>query len=120
MELKYSYEDSKPDGKDNYYRIAQEDFNDNKTISETRLVSFANDQNAIRTFPNPVINTIYVQGVTKGSDLVLTDIKGSVIMRTTAKSATVSIPSDKLSPGIYFVGISNDNAMLKTVKIIKI
>jgi hypothetical protein len=119
-QLKYSFSDRKPLNGSNYYRLRQVDNNSKDYFSEIRIVAFENNS-TMRIFPNPVVNTINIQGIKANYSLILTDNKGSVISNIRATASSISMTSDKLLPGIYFLRVTDDNALLiKTMKVVKI
>jgi Secretion system C-terminal sorting domain len=119
--LEYSYYDNNPLKGINYYRLKQYDLSNHENISEIRVVSIgSNDPRVIKAFPNPVSsNIIYVQGVERGTNLRLTDMRGTVVSQATATHSIEGIPVDKLDPGIYFLQVVSNNALVKTIKVVK-
>ena len=83
--LNYSFEDDKPLGKTNYYRIKQTDFNGQYKYSE--LISVENCFNAsqVYLYPNPARDEVtvevsaYEDGISK---LEITDLLGKIIRRS--------------------------------------
>jgi hypothetical protein len=117
--LAYTYYDGNPISGLNYYRLRQLDIDNHEKISQVRILSIAADNTRITIFPNPVIDNVSVHGIKAGANLMLTDSRGSIIYNTSAEESDVTIPADKLMPGVYFLQITNNNALIKTVKVVK-
>jgi hypothetical protein len=117
--LDYTYYDGNPISGLNYYRLRQLDIDNHEKISQVRILSIAADNTRITIFPNPIIDNVSVHGIKAGANLMLTDSRGSIIYNTSAEESDVTIPADKLMPGVYFLQITNNNALIKTVKVVK-
>ncbi len=94
--------------------------NNHEKVSEVRILSIGEDNMNVAVFPNPVSDNIYVHDMSPGTNLQLTDARGSAIYRTSAKTPDVIIPANNLAPGVYFLQLTyNNNPGIKTVKVIK-
>ena len=118
--LQYSFYDNSPAKGINYYRLRQLDLDGREKISEIRTVSFTDkDANSIRIFPNPVVNTLHMEGIEPGTHFRLIDVKGAVVNQFTAQTSTYLLLVEKLHPGIYFLQTVAANTITKTVQLVK-
>lgn len=63
----------------------------------------------IRVFPNPITDNVIVQHLPDESSIKITDITGKTLYRTNGVTGRISIPTDTLTPGIYFLIIKLNN-----------
>ncbi|MGC4036155.1 MAG: T9SS type A sorting domain-containing protein [Chitinophagaceae bacterium] len=119
-QLEYNYQDVQPLAGNNYYRLTQTDLNNKITSSEIRTVSFKIDRGALAIFPNPVKDVINIGGVEKGYSLQLMDNKGAIISHSTSEGSVALLQTSNLTPGIYFVRVSDKQTIIKTMKVVKI
>ena len=118
--LQYSFYDNSPMSGMNHYRLKQLDLDNNEKISEIKTVSIGSKAGTIRIFPNPVVNTMHLEGMEAGTRFRLVDARGAVLNNFTARSSTEVISTEKLIPGIYFVQVLANNSSSKTMQLVKL
>jgi uncharacterized repeat protein (TIGR02543 family) len=72
----------------------------------------------ILLYPNPVSDLLTISGLEGGEQISFIDPDGHVSFIYRAESGKVSIPVSNLSNGIYFVRITKDYSLIKTMKVI--
>lgn len=109
----YSFADNKlPGGNIVYYRLAMIDLDGKFKNSKIVPVKLRDDQSPVKIFPNPNAGKMTIalrQPLTEGSQLYITDITGRIVWQQTLAGGSKEVPlnAGKLSPGRYFVKISN-------------
>jgi hypothetical protein len=73
--------------------------------------SQSNDGN-VRIYPNPVINSIYIESKIGNTQIVITDISGNIKMKQKTSTPLTTIDISDFSKGIYFVKVINDNGII--------
>ena len=68
----------------------------------------------INIYPNPVKETINIQGITSGSTLMIYDMKGIAISRQLLDKDNISIPVQELAKGLYVLKISHEEGVFVT------
>ena len=91
------------------------------TLTLTTGVNPDAGQHAIRVYPNPAQDVVFVEGINGSSVIEVRNILGALVkLVKTENSDLVSIPMNELSSGIYFLNIrtkaNNQNITLKVVK----
>lgn len=72
------------------------------------------DYSLINIYPNPVANILFVDGVfmTDKNAIQINDVLGNVVCEwNNIEHMTPSIDVSKLSKGIYFITIENENGL---------
>jgi M6 family metalloprotease-like protein len=64
--------------------------------------------NAVKTYPNPVTDVIYVEGAPGGTHLAITDLQGRTLFNTILSSQKETINMETYRPGIYLIHFSNE------------
>ncbi len=72
----------------------------------------------IMVYPNPVKNTLTLQGLPEGSDVEIITLTGQVITKEKAEGPVSQIDMGNYASGMYFVKIGNGKVQ-KTYKIVK-
>jgi Secretion system C-terminal sorting domain/Fibronectin type III domain len=72
----------------------------------------------IMIYPNPVKNTLTLEGLPEGSDVEIITLAGQVIMKEKAEGPVSQIDMGNYASGMYFVKIGNE-MIQKTYKIVK-
>jgi len=104
----------------NYYRLKQTDLDGGERISEIKAVSMnIKDANSIKMFPNPVVNTLQIEGIEPGAQLRVVDAKGTVVNQFTAQASYNSLSVEKFHPGVYFVQVITANTTVKSLRFVK-
>lgn len=117
--LQYNYNDKSVGSGLFYYRILQQDGEGQQRISMVRSVRLGKNAPALQLYPNPADHTAFIDGITPGAHLTLLDAKGAVLNQLTAKSNKESIAIAQLTKGIYFIRVTEDNALIKTLTMVK-
>ena len=73
-------------------------------------------ENAIRIFPNPGKEAIFIDGLSQKTELIVRDCQGKIVIETTADVYSYLLNTTNLAPGIYFISIPQINQ--KNYKII--
>jgi trimeric autotransporter adhesin len=88
---------------------------------ESGLMDVENTINVL-TYPNPTTSnaTLEVKGLTEDANVIVTDVNGRIVLRTvyTASDTSITIPTETLSVGVYYIKITN-STMTKTQTLIK-
>lgn len=96
----------------NYYRLEQVDLDGQSTLSEVRLVTFTEDEEQLRVYPNPVGNLLQVQGADAGAVEVYSS--NGRLVRRYATVADGNLDLTGLTPGIYLLRVGGE-----TVRFVK-
>ncbi|CAN5779365.1 hypothetical protein BH10BAC2_BH10BAC2_44970 [soil metagenome] len=97
----YSYEDATPLNGSNYYRLA--------AVSADGSTAYSNiiaiDNNAIKLYPNPVRNTLQVEGLpaTEKTKLTITDFMGNTKMSVQVTAKNYNWNVSQLKQGNYIL-----------------
>ncbi len=105
----YNFTDNAPFNGKNYYRLKQVDKDQNFKYSPVRFIDFSS-AGYVRVFPNPVeeILNINTNINFEKATLNITDMKGQVVLKTNVSgSGAISVPLNKLIPGMYVARISD-------------
>jgi len=103
----------------NYYRLQMVDINGNSDYSATLMVKGCSGTTT-SCYPNPVFETLTVEGINTGSIIQLTNALGQSIITRPAYGSFEKIKMSGLPHGVYAVRIIDNKAGLNTVfKIIK-
>lgn len=101
-----------------YYRI--------KIISADRSFKYSYIINVkqsngaeINIYPNPVANTIFINGLKKNVTISLVNTAGQVVLKQNTTSNTVSMDVSKFKAGVYTIQIVGDDEKLSTKILIK-
>ncbi len=73
----------------------------------------------IMTYPNPVNNTLFINHLQVGNQVVLCNILGQPILSRTASSNKISIATQNLPAGLYFINVSNNKGIISSQRIVK-
>jgi hypothetical protein len=73
----------------------------------------------IEIYPNPASDILNISGIQTGNRIQLFNATGSLILDRTARGNFEVISLDKVSSGMFFIVISNENKMLGRFKAIK-
>ncbi|CAN5132031.1 hypothetical protein BH11BAC6_BH11BAC6_07180 [soil metagenome] len=97
----YSYEDAAPLNGSNYYRLAAVSTNGSTAYSNIIAI----DNNAIKLYPNPVRNTLHVEGLsaTEKTKLTITDFMGNTKMSVQVTAKNYNWNVSQLKQGNYIL-----------------
>jgi len=112
----YNYRDANPVNGYNYYRLKQLDLDGTFAYSEVKTVKFTLSEEAVKLYPNPVVNSFTILGTAKKVSAVsLTDLLGKTIP-CSYSNHKVEVPN-QLPNGIYLVKISYQDGASNQQKI---
>jgi hypothetical protein len=112
----YSFLDVEPVMGFSFYRLQQFDFDGKSSYSKTIKVEFTK-QLTITLSPVPVIDRLRISGLTGGSQIMIFQSSGKVVLNKII-SDEQEIDLSSVSTGVYFVKVI-ENGEEKTFKIIK-
>ncbi|MGV3547094.1 MAG: T9SS type A sorting domain-containing protein [Pedobacter sp.] len=121
--LKYSFVDRTAKAGVNYYQLKQIDLNgDNELFKDVKSVNVSLGAADVVVFPNPA--TTYISVNAGGADFKdvkyeLFDASGKIVLSEKATAEQQDISLSKLPASIYFLKISKNGALQKTVKLVK-
>lgn len=75
-------------------------------------------KNAIRVYPNPVVDVLNIEAPSNVKSISVFDLSGKAVSTQVLNAAKSQVNLSKLAPGVYMVNVVMDNET-KTVKIIK-
>lgn len=113
----YSYVDHQPVKGTVYYRLRQTDFNGQVERFNPVAVNCINIP-ALAVYPNPGDGTFMLEGVQPDSVIIVTNIFGEVVYRTTAGNGKTQIDLSGLPDGIYFVHTNSSGTTAASTKIV--
>ncbi len=110
-----------------YYRVKQNDGNQNITYSETRFVRFAGTETTISVMPNPYVETLNVSFISPDkatAQINIIGMNGTLVARKTmsASKGTNVMSMNQLGilqPGGYTVVVLLNGKMIGTQQVIK-
>ena len=118
--LRYTFSDNSAQAGTNYYRIIQVDVDGTEKYSEVRTASLKQKETtSVTAYPNPVAGVLHVDGISAGTNCKLVDASGTVINQFISTSSAQTVSTEKLIPGIYFLQVTKDNAVVKTIQLVK-
>lgn len=88
------------------------------SISITNLAVNENGKNAVKVYPNPVVDVLNIDAPANVKSVAVFDLTGKKVSSQVLNAAKSQINLSKLTPGIYMVNIDLGTE-IKTVKIIK-
>jgi surface protein len=105
----YSYHH--PTSEKTYYRLAQVDFDGNKTYSKIIQSDCFNSLSDIILYPNPNSGTFQIKGIPNKASVTLFNISGQMIWQKSNVQSNERINLDYLPKGIYTISILSNNEM---------
>jgi len=73
--------------------------------------------NNVQVYPNPFTNHLNINNIPIGSKIKIFDVAGNLVYKTKTDKPEVSIPTFKLTQGVYFIQIINKKTI--TIKAIR-
>lgn len=116
--INYRFRDNNiPEAKTIYYRIKQTDFDGTYTYSGIKDITLENNLD-IKVMPNPVKTgqAITLTNLSKNSVVKIYNAHGAAIYSREVNQNVVSISTDEIKPGLYFIRIQdqiNNNLVSK-------
>jgi len=121
--MNYSFVDRTAKTGENYYRLRQVDLDGGeKLFDKVVSVKLSFDGNSVVAFPNPTTKYVTVNTGTSDYSAVkyeLFDVSGRRVLSESAKAAQQELSLSGLPASIYYLRISKNNELQKTVKLIK-
>lgn len=113
----YGYTDDNLIQRSNYYRLKMLDKDGHFKYSQTVLV-LSNALVDISLFPNPVGNQLNIVSSSQGFEYSICTVSGQEILHGRTASAQISVATDGISRGIYFIKVrcGEDLKVMKFVK----
>lgn len=105
----------------NFYRLKMVDVDGNTTYSKIAKLIPSPDciAQAIRLYPNPAHDVVYIENARSGEVYNLYDNTGRLLLQGTIKKVIQEIDVKNLVPGAYAVYILNKKGATRTMKFIK-
>jgi len=101
-----------------YYRIKI--VSADRSFKYSYIINVKQSNNAeINIYPNPVANTIFINGLKKNVTISLVNTAGQVVLKQNTTSNIVSIDVTRFNAGIYTIQIVGEDEMLSTKILIK-
>ncbi len=98
---------------DNYYRLKQIDFNGNFEYSNIVVVRKLNTlKKDVSVFPNPTQRTLNITKPTEQSTILIFDINRTLLKSFDNIDRAISIDTDDLPAGTYFISIHTQNDII--------
>jgi len=119
-EPNYSSVDASPAPGNNYYRIREEDVNDQENYSSVKMVSVTSSTE-ITVWPNPAKDVVYVQNNGAGDDAktAIFDQFGKMMSATVLHSGNNTLNLSNFPTGTYILHIQVTDGAVYNKKIIK-
>ena len=121
--LNYSFIDRTAKAGENYYKLKQVDLDGAEQQFEKIVnVKLSFDDQSIVAFPNPTTKYVTVNAGSTDYSAVkyeLFDLSGKKVLSEKAKAIQQEISLNGLPSSIYYLRISKNNELQKTVKLIK-
>ncbi|OJV55808.1 MAG: hypothetical protein BGO31_17090 [Bacteroidetes bacterium 43-16] len=118
-ELPYSFKDDTPLEGINFYRLSQLDRDGHQEYSKVQTLSFGTGNTSISIYPNPVLSTISINGLSGNSTIKLININGATVREGKATTPVAQIDMASIPAGVYYLQIINEEAAISTFKVIK-
>lgn len=116
--LRYSFTDQNVPPGVYYYRLKQIDLDGTPHFSEIRSVSFKGSP-GITVYPNPVISTVTISGLTGPATLVLYDFRGKQLKSGSTNDKNFVWDISDFPVGVYNLVISGPGNSVSTFKLYK-
>ncbi len=122
-ELNYSFIDRTAKAGENYYKLKQVDLDGSEQpFDKVVSVKLGFDDNSVVAFPNPTTKYVIVNAGTADYEAIkyeLFDVSGKKVLSENAKATEQELSLSSLPASIYYLRISKNNELQKTVKLIK-
>jgi len=120
-EKTYSLVDESPKTGRNYYRLKMIDKDGTFKWSVIRWVDFGDITPVnIVLYPNPVVNTLSINGLQNAKEVVVYDAVGRLVAKDVVVATTHDIDMSRMAKGLYHVVVlGKDGSRLATEKVVK-
>lgn len=89
------------------------------TLKENSEIKEEKTKNALKIYPNPVINNLQIfSDLQKGSWFLITDILGKIVLNGVIESKVMTLSAENLQNGIYSISIFDKSNNISTKKFI--
>lgn len=102
-----------------YYRLKMKDNDGSFSMSEVLRVVLDCNRSQPVIYPNPAQNILFVNGVSEGTSIMLSNITGAILSTHKAHDGINQIQIQDLLPGQYLVTILDKNEKATTIKFVK-
>lgn len=119
--LEYNFTDAYPGQGVNYYRFKQTDIDGNYKYSPVKAITFAKaDLSAMKIYPNPVQDKLYMEGLTGKSLIAIKNVAGKQVMLVRLNGdAAKAIDVTPLAAGVYIIEVTDRQGVSTVSKLIK-
>ena len=120
----YTFIDPSPKQGINFYRLKMIDKDGRFTYSWIVIVQFSDNQQAVKVFPNPANDNLYINFSNSAETYAcrLLDTEGKTVWAAdvnTSTRNTFSVNTSNLAEGVYFVSVKNEKADYRQKVVIK-
>ena len=76
-------------------------------------------ETSIKVYPNPATDSWHISGINTGSTILVKDMSGRQVYRTTSENAEINIEAGLYPAGIYLLSITDVNGNMRNLKLVK-
>lgn len=98
--------------------ITKEDGN-HAYYSDVPLSVSIYEQEAVKLYPSPMNNQLYVENLSEITELAIYDVSGRMVLKQEVNSSSESVDVSKFSSGIYFYSLNREGLKVKAGKLVK-
>ncbi|HLS30162.1 MAG TPA: T9SS type A sorting domain-containing protein [Flavobacteriaceae bacterium] len=98
--------------------ITKEDGNQ-AYYSDVPLSVSLNEQEAVKLYPSPMANQLYIENLSENTELAIYDVSGRIVLKQEVNPSSKSVDVSELSSGIYFYSLNRNGQKVKTGKLVK-
>ncbi|MFZ4770934.1 MAG: T9SS type A sorting domain-containing protein [Ferruginibacter sp.] len=114
----YSYTDATVLAGVFYYRIKI--ISTNGSFKYSTIVNVKQSNNAeINIYPNPVANSIFINGLKKNATINIVNTVGQIVLKQNVSSSTISLDVSRFKAGVYTIQIVSEDEKLSRKIVIK-
>lgn len=103
----------------NYTITAKDSKNCIGTTTAALVITDLDIRPLLKVFPNPVTNTLIIEGLSGTTDIGITDSQGRTLVRQETQRESVEMNVSGLPAGLYVVDITERSGNLWRVKVVK-
>lgn len=107
--LSYTFTDARYNNTINYYRLILKDKSGEKIYSKVIYINNLKDIFTITAFPNPASQYLHISGTDQNQTILLVNMKGNIVYKTTGKTKETTLNVEKLVSGIYQLIIADSS-----------
>jgi len=115
----YNTVDANPTIGVNYYRLKMIDIDGKFKYSSVVPVNFNGTAGKVSVWPNPVVNTTKVAGLTGTNTIAVIDDSGRQVASYTSTSTTQNIQMGSFAAGVYALQVTAADGTITTLKVVK-